>query len=146
MSSRAASEADELIGGIIRSGNLLVRQLTPLLQPWNITPQQWAILQSIASSETAPSMAEISRRMAVSKQNITGMIGRLEAAGLLRRSGDPQDLRAARIAITRKGTRLITSAEPAFRAWVASTLGDFSARERKLIIESIQRLSDLLES
>ena len=146
MSSRAASEADELIGGIIRSGNLLVRQLTPLLQPWNITPQQWSILQSIASSEAPPSMAEISRRMAVSKQNITGMIGRLEAAGLLRRSGDPQDLRAARIAITRKGTRLITSAEPAFRAWVSNTLGDFSARERKLIIESIQRLSDLLES
>ncbi len=146
MPSRPASDGDDLIAGIIRSGNLLVRQLTPLLQPWKITPQQWSILRSIASSDSPPSMAEISRSMAVSKQNITGMIGRLETLGLLRRSGNPDDLRAARISITGKGSRLITAAEPAFRTWLKTTLGDFSERDRKAMIRSIQHLTDLLES
>ncbi|MEO8218640.1 MAG: MarR family transcriptional regulator [Acidobacteriota bacterium] len=146
MPSRPASDGDDLIAGIIRSGNLLVRQLTPLLQPWKITPQQWSILRSIASSDSPPSMAEISRSMAVSKQNITGMIGRLETLGLLRRSGNPDDLRAARISITGKGSRLIAASEPAFRTWLKTTLGDFSERDRKAMIRSIQRLTELLES
>jgi DNA-binding MarR family transcriptional regulator len=48
-------------------------------------------------------MGEIAARARLSKQTITSLVRRVEAAGLVRRADDPADARASRVELTARG-------------------------------------------
>ena len=137
-----AQERD-LVAGIIQLANLLTRRLAPVFEKSNITPQQWAVLVTIA--EEPISLAAVARRLAVSKQNMTGMIARLEQLGVIERNENPQDLRAARLELTRRGRALIEKLAPLYEEW-RKTLGrDLPERDLQTLKRVINRLISQLE-
>ena len=91
----------DLVGGVVQLANLFTRRLAPVFEHAGVTPQQWAVLSVIGSAEAPMTLAAAARELLVSKQNMTGMIARLEQLGLAERSGDPNDLRSARVQLTR---------------------------------------------
>src|SRR6187399_2925732 len=99
----AAETERDLVVGVIQLANLMMRRLAPIFEKANVTPQQWAIVVALAESETPLSLAGLARKMLVSKQNMTGMVARLEQLGLAERSDDPNDLRSWRLQLTRRG-------------------------------------------
>src|ERR1043166_6832188 len=103
----------DLVAGVIQLSNLMTRRLAPIFDKAKITPQQWAIIAALADSEEPLTLAGLARRMMVSKQNMTGMIARLEQLGLADRADDPKDLRSSRVQLTRKGRTLIDKFRPA---------------------------------
>ena len=78
------SERD-LVAGVIQLANLLTRRLAPVFEKARVTPQQWAILSVLAASSSPMSLASLARAMMVSKQNMTGMMARLEQLGFAER-------------------------------------------------------------
>jgi len=65
-----------------------------------LTPAQATVLTWL----TAPmSMRSLAQRMHCDPSNITGIVDRLEAKGLVERSADPKDRRVTRVAPTRSG-------------------------------------------
>lgn len=65
-----------------------------------LTPAQATVLTSL----TAPmSMRSLAQRMHCDPSNITGIVDRLEAKGLVERAVDPKDRRVTRVAPTRSG-------------------------------------------
>src|SRR5438128_57525 len=94
-------ENRDLIVGVIQLGNLFARRLAPMFEKTNLTPQQWTILNVVADSGPM-TLAALARKMIVSKQNMTGMVGRLRKAGYLERNDDPSDRRSAPVVVTRR--------------------------------------------
>lgn len=137
----------DLAAGIVQLANLLTRKLSPLFERAGITPQQWGVLSVLAAAGKPMTLAAIAREMLVSKQNMTGMIARLEQLGLAERGGDPNDLRSSRAQLTRRGRTLVDKLRPAYEEWIASVGGsDLSQRDLQALAKTVNRLIDVLDA
>lgn len=131
----------DLVTGVIQLANLFIRRLGPLFEKAKITPQQWTVLAALADEEDAVTLVALSRRLMVTKQNMTGMIARLEQLGLADRSEDPSDLRSSRVTLTRRGRTLVDKLRPAYDEWVGALAdGDLSERD----VQTLSRITDRL--
>lgn len=141
-----AGERD-LVTGVIQLANLLTRRLGPVFEKSKVTPQQWAVLSALSAEDAPTTLVALARRLGVTKQNMTGMIARLEQLGLAERNDDPQDLRSSRVQLTRKGRGVIEKVRPAYEQWIAA-LGDgtLSDRELQTLTRNVERLIEALES
>jgi DNA-binding MarR family transcriptional regulator len=137
-----AGERD-LVAGVIQLGNLLTRHLGPLFEKASVTPQQWAVLAAIGDEPTT--LAAVARRLAVSKQNMTGMVARLEQLGLVERSENPLDLRSANLQLTRRGRALIEKLAPMYAEWQRILGSEVPERDLQALMRSINRLIAQLE-
>jgi MarR family transcriptional regulator, organic hydroperoxide resistance regulator len=136
----------DLVAGVIQLANLLTRRLAPLFTKARITPQQWAILSVLSRNAAPMSLASLARTMMVSKQNMTGMMTRLEQLGFAERADDPKDLRSSRVVLTRRGRATIEKLRPAYEQWRHALGGELSERDfattAKTIETLIEKLSD----
>jgi DNA-binding MarR family transcriptional regulator len=137
----------DLVSGVVQLANVLTRRLGPVFQRAGVTPQQWSVLSVLGESATPMSLAAISRVMRVSKQNMTGMIARLEQLGLAERAGDPNDLRSARVELTRRGRSLVEKHRASYQEWL-SQLGSGAVSERDLqtLARTVDKLIEAIES
>ncbi len=119
----AASSRGDLPFEVMRLANAIIRELVPLAGRFELTPQQAAILVRLEGLDPPPTLAALGRALSVSKQNITGMVARLVDAGLVRREGDPSDLRASRLTLTRKGAGVTRQLRPAMERWAGEWVG-----------------------
>lgn len=134
----------DLVSGVIQLANLLTRRLGPIFERAKVTPQQWSILSMLADSE-ALTPASIARKMMVSKQNMTGMIARLEQLGLAERHDDPKDLRSSRVQLTRRGRALVEKFRPRYQEWRARLGHELPEREMAALTRTVDRLIAELE-
>lgn len=141
----AAESERDLVVGVIQLANLLMRRLAPIFERANVTPQQWAILAALADAETPLTPAGLARKMLVSKQNMTGMVARLEQLGLAERHDDPNDLRSSRVQLTRRGRALVEKFRPAYEEWRSKLGGDLSDRDIAALTRTVDRLIAELE-
>jgi DNA-binding MarR family transcriptional regulator len=137
----------DLVSGVVQLANLLTRRLAPVFERAKITPQQWSVLTVLGDSDGPMTLAGLARRMLVSKQNMTGMIARLEQLGLAERAGDPNDLRSARVELTRRGRSLVEKHRAAYDEWL-SQLGGGAVSERDLqaLARTVDKLIEAIES
>jgi DNA-binding MarR family transcriptional regulator len=135
----------DLVSGVIQLANLLTRRLAPLFERANVTPQQWSILATLADSDAAMTLAGLARKLMVTKQNMTGMIARLEQLGLAERHDDPNDLRSSRVQLTRRGRALVEKLRPLYEQWRAKLGHDLADREIAALMRTVDRLIAELE-
>ena len=141
-----SSERD-LVTSVIQLANLLTRRLGPVFEKSKITPQQWSVLSALSDEDSPITLVALSRRLGVTKQNMTGMIARLEQLGLAERNGDPSDLRSSRVALTRRGRTVVEKVRPAYQQWLASLGGGaLSERELQGLTRSVARLLEVLSA
>jgi DNA-binding MarR family transcriptional regulator len=140
-----AGERD-LVTGVIQLANLLNRRLGPVFEKARITPQQWSVLSALADENAPVTLVALARRLVVTKQNMTGMIARLEQLGLAERQGDPNDLRSSRVQLTRRGRGIVEKLRPAYEQWIAALgQGELTERELQALTRNVERLIVLLD-
>lgn len=130
----------DLVAGVIQLANLLTRRLTPVFEKAGVTPQQWAILSALEHAGGPMTLATLARTMLVSKQNMTGMMVRLEQLGFAERTGDPKDLRSSRVALTRRGHSTIEKLRPAYEQWRAALGSNVPERDMAAATRTIEKL------
>ena len=130
----------DLVAGVIQLANLLTRRLAPVFEKASVTPQQWAVLSALHQSDGPMSLAALARSMIVSKQNMTGMMTRLEQLGFAERADDPEDLRSSRVVLTRRGRTTIEKLRPAYEQWRNKLAGDLSERDLATAAKTIDAL------
>ncbi len=136
----------DLVSGVIQLANLLTRRLAPVFEKAKVTPQQWAVLAALSDHDEPATLVALSRRLMVTKQNMTGMVARLEQLGLAERNDDPNDLRSSRVQLTRRGRGLIDKVRPAYDEWVEALAGeDVSARDLQSLSRTVEKLIARLE-
>ena len=75
------------------------------LAPYEVTPTRYAVL-NVLWERDGQSAAEVGARLLIDSATITGVIDRLETAGLLERRRDLEDRRIQRLFLTAKGRAL----------------------------------------
>ena len=141
-----AGERD-LVTGVIQLANLFNRRLAPVFEKAKVTPQQWAVLAALADENTPVTLVALARRLVVTKQNMTGMVARLEQLGVAERQGDPNDLRSSRVQLTRRGRGIVEKLRPAYDEWLRELAGgEISERELQTFTKTVERLIAQLEA
>lgn len=123
----------------------LIKQINSMLEIFNrydlrgedLTVPQFTILNHIRP-EGIP-LSEISARMLCDNSNLTGIVDRLIAKGLVERRPDPQDRRVSLICLTDTGAEKLRSIRPRHQASV-------DQRMRALPDADVSQLRDLLKT
>jgi MarR family transcriptional regulator, organic hydroperoxide resistance regulator len=109
-----------------KAAQQIARRARERLAPHDVTPVQYAILRVLAERD-GQSGAELSARLVIDSATITGLIDRLEGAGLVERQPDASDRRVNRTCLTLRARALqpaLDAAMDALNADVAAELGD----------------------
>jgi DNA-binding MarR family transcriptional regulator len=95
-----------------------------------------AQLERLPHGETGMNLGELSRRMMVSNGNVTGLVERLVAEGLLLRCIDETDRRVVLVALTPAGRQEFARMARVHADWIGDLFGGLSAQD----ISSLMRL------
>jgi len=77
-----------------------------------------------------PTMQELAQHLGLTKSSLSGLVGRAEARGLVRRTADAADGRTVRVALTRRGHSAAAQVTAAVNGQVDQLLADLSANQR----------------
>ncbi|QLF93380.1 homoprotocatechuate degradation operon regulator HpaR [Pseudomonas sp. ABC1] len=80
----------------------------PLLNQHGLTEQQWRIVRILRQQGELESH-QLARQACILKPSMTGVLGRLERDGLVRRWKSPQDQRRVYVNLTEKGQQCFVS-------------------------------------
>jgi len=123
---------------VVRAADRLRRRFTAVLEPHDLTVQQYNVLRILrgALPDPLPTM-EIAERMMEKTPAITGLLDRLESKRLVARERQSDDRRCVRCSITPAGRELLAALDgPIDRADAEALAG--------LDGEEIRRLTRLL--
>jgi DNA-binding MarR family transcriptional regulator len=88
-------------------------------------------------------VGDLARALRVTVGGTSKLVDRIESAGLIARQPDPDDRRAARVALTRDGERLLSAATKTYEQEVAAFADPvLNAGEQREMHASITRLLD----
>ncbi|HVC83139.1 MAG TPA: MarR family transcriptional regulator [Chloroflexota bacterium] len=114
-----------LLGKAYQQVNQLARKR---LAPWGVTPMQFALLHVLWQRD-GQSGAELGERLRLDAATITGILDRLEQAGLIARRAHPSDRRVNSAFLTETGRALQPEVDPAMEALNQEILGRFSPED-----------------
>ncbi|WP_174876184.1 MarR family winged helix-turn-helix transcriptional regulator [Acrocarpospora corrugata] len=93
-----------VVAALVRSSFLVNAVYADSGREHGLTPQQGQLLCVLMAQPYG--MSELGVVLGLAKSSLTGLVDRTERNGLVRREPDPQDLRAVRVALTPRGSRL----------------------------------------
>lgn len=111
-------------------------------RPYDLSTPQYAILFH-ASVEGVP-LSQICQEMLADNSNLTRLVDRLEARGLVRRAADPRDRRVTLVQLTPAGKALIDELRPRHRAYVEQRMSHLNPTQLTALYEAMQTLYDAL--
>ena len=86
-------------------------------------------------------VSEIGDQLGVTNAAASQAVDRLVQAGMIERTEDPQDRRAKRLALTRKGRMLIKKGIKIRSQWVEGLTGALTPEQQSLIISALTLLT-----
>ena len=134
------SRRQEAVLGLLKTADLLRREIGKVLAPQGVTNQQYNVLRIRrgAGPEGLPTL-EVARRMIEDAPGITRFMDRLEGQGLLRRERDSKDRRQVFCFITEKGLELLESLDEPVTRWNEKSLEKLSEEEVGELISLLDR-------
>ena len=107
------SAAHEAVVGLMRTADLVRRHMAALVEPHDITLQQFNVLRILrgAGDQGLPTL-EVADRMIEQTPGVTRLLDRLETKELVRRQRCPKDRRQHLCWITPKGAALLQKIDP----------------------------------
>ncbi len=97
---------------LLRTSETLWNVSRTFFARWKLSPSQFNVLNLLHEQPGGSSQTELSRQLIMHRSNMTGLVDRLEARGLLRRQNDPRDRRAFNVVLTPAGRKLIREIQP----------------------------------
>jgi len=135
--------ANRLFLRLYQASNLLHKTGTRAVAGFGATTQQWAVMGALArpaSRESGLTVKELIAFLMVSRQNLTAVIDRLVAAGLVERLRAGGDGRLRHVRLTEEGNRQWAAMGPAIRAYYQAALADFSTEEAVQLFRLLDRM------
>ncbi len=125
----------EALVGLLRTTDVVRRQLAAVVEPHGITLQQYNVLRILrgAGSEGLPTL-EIAARMIEVAPGVTRLLDRLEHKRLVRRQRCPQDRRQVLCWITPAGLELLGRLDAPVAAADEHTLGGLTPERIGLLV------------
>ena len=132
--------------GVWHVGQLLKIQARRFFREYLSSEMQFNIMLLLKHADHPMNQQELSEKLLVDKSTLTGVAGRMEAAGLLIRRVDPLDSRAYQLELTSRGRKILEHVEMPYRAEVKKVMADFSPAELSMLIRFMERMRKTLNS
>ncbi|HFC8500955.1 TPA: homoprotocatechuate degradation operon regulator HpaR [Neisseria oralis] len=91
--------------GLIQAREALMTQFRPILNQANITDQQWRIIRLLAENGTLD-FQDLANKACILRPSLTGILTRLEKAGMAVRLKPSNDQRRVFLKLTQEGEKL----------------------------------------
>jgi MarR family transcriptional regulator, organic hydroperoxide resistance regulator len=114
-----------------------------LLAEHGLTHSQFFVLSNLVN-EPGMSQQALADRLDVTKGNTSGLIERMEEAGLVERRPDPEDRRSYQLYATEAGHRAFESAAPALENNVAQKLSVLTDEEQTTLVNLLAKVDRAL--
>ncbi len=107
-----------------------------LRETFKVTLPRFDLMAQLDRAPAGMTLGELSRRMMVSNGNVTGLVERLVAQGLVDRRSSAKDRRSQIVSLTGEGRRAFRAMARAHADWIGEMFGDLSAPE----VDTLMRL------
>jgi DNA-binding MarR family transcriptional regulator len=124
--------ANRLFFRLYQCANMLHKTGSRAVEAEGLTTQQWAVLGALSREAARDGMGvgELARYLMVSRQNLSGLLGRLYGGLLGGGPPAPHDRRARVVTMTASGRHAWeVQAQPKIRAYYEQVLADFSVND-----------------
>ncbi|ODU38591.1 MAG: transcriptional regulator [Comamonas sp. SCN 67-35] len=138
--------ANRVFFRLYQCANMLHKTGTRAIEGQGLTTQQWAVLGAISRPRAAQGMSvgDLARYLMVSRQNLSGVIGRMQRDGHVDLVADPRDRRSRLVSMTEAGRRVWqVEAQPRIFAYYEDALQGFSVNDTA---HTLHYLLQLLEN
>lgn len=137
--------ANRLFFRLYQCANMLHKTGTRAVEEHGLTTQQWAVLGALSrpEAEGGMSVGDLARYLMVSRQNLSGLISRMERAGHIGMAPDGRDRRSRLITMTELGSAVWNKeAIPKIHAYYEQALMDFSIGDISHTLHYLLKLLD----
>lgn len=112
-----------------------------LLGPYDLTLEQFHLLKNM-DMDSGVSQRQLCEVANKTPANMTRMLDRMEAKGLVKRRADPDDRRAALVCLTFKGKALIERVLGKFNSYSAGMVSGISGEEQQVVRDVLCRMAE----
>src|SRR6218665_3291727 len=138
--------ANRLFFRLYQCAKMLHKRGAKAVEEEGLTTQQWAVLGALPrpNAEAGMGVGDLARYLLVSRQNLSGLISRIERDGHIAIAPDGRDRRARLVTMTESGGHVWNVlARPKIRSYYERALSDFSIGD---MAHSLHYLLKLLEN
>ncbi|MDE2394743.1 MAG: MarR family transcriptional regulator [Burkholderiales bacterium] len=146
ISSTKIDLANRLFFRLYQCANMLHKTGSRAVEEEGLTTQQWAVLGALAREkfETGMSIGDLARYLMVSRQNLSGLISRMERDGHVAVASSGQDRRSRVVTMTESGRHVWHElALPKIHGYYEEVLADFSVND---VTHTLHYLLKILEN
>jgi MarR family transcriptional regulator, organic hydroperoxide resistance regulator len=124
----AAELSNRLFFRLYQCANMMHKTGTKALDTHKTTTQQWAIFGALsdARAQGGIPVGVLAAHLMVSRQNLLGLLSRMEVQGFLIRTVDAKDSRSRRVSLTDIGRKTWIAMQKDIASYYATTLRGFS--------------------
>jgi DNA-binding MarR family transcriptional regulator len=140
--------ANRVFFRLYQCANLLHKTGSRAVESEGLTTQQWAVLGALSRPEVAQGMSvnDLARYLMVSRQNLAGVMGRMERDGHIFMEPDERDRRSRLIKMTPSGANVwLNKAQPKIYAYYDQALQDFSVGDITHTLHYLLKLLDNMQ-
>ena len=138
--------ANRIFFRLYQCANMLHKTGSRAVEQEGLTTQQWAVLGALSrdSARAGMSLGDLARYLMVSRQNLSGLISRMERDRLVQVVPDDNDRRSRLVVMTAHGQDIWqVQAQDKIHAYYEAVLGDFSVTD---MTHTLHYLIRMLES
>lgn len=140
--------ANRIFFKLYQCANMLHKTGSRAVQDEGLTTQQWAVLGALSRPEASEGMGvgALARYLMVSRQNLSGLITRMERDGHVQIRTDGRDRRSRLVAMTDSGRHVwLVQAQPKIKAYYEQALTDFSMGDMAHTLHYFLKLLDNMQ-
>lgn len=133
----------EVVGSLVHAARLIVRtHLEPFFQSHGLQQGEFDVLATLrrAGAPYALSPTDLFEALMISSGGMTNRLDRLEKAGLIARSRNPEDRRGTIVSLTERGLELINRIIPLHVENQARAIAALSQKEQKQLRDLLSKL------
>ena len=144
--NRFANPSHEALMGVWWSGLMLKRTARAFFRAHAVSDTQFNALLVLKVAGRPLTQRELGERLLVDKSDLTGVIDRMEKAGLVARRAVKGDRRCNAVALTDAGRAALAAAESDYIALVTRVMSAFTPDETATMTKLMVRLHDALDA
>ena len=138
--------SNRLLFRLFKTTNILHTTGTNWTSDIGLTTQQWSVIGALSrpGREQGMGVGELTKFLQITRQNLTGLLERLEKIGITQRIPNPDDGRAKLVQLTQKGWDIWDVLAPKLFDFYNAALKGFSPAEMNQFLYLVDKLQSNL--
>ena len=139
--AQAAPADDGVLLALLHTAREVEGRLERSLADHGLSMAKFGMLEQLAAAGEPLTLTELASRLSCVRSNITQLVDRLEADGLVKRVDDPTDRRSIRAVLTPAGRERHAAGAGAFAAVQAEIMAALPVRDRAALLAALAALA-----